>query len=100
MRCLWILLVAAAAASAQASQAGAAQVVIDPPAGAPMAGYYQTRLSTGVHDDLHAKAIVIASGGDRVALVACDLVGIPPSVNEEARELIQREAGIPGGNVM
>ena len=64
---------------------GAAQVVISPGAGTPMAGYYSTRLSTGVHDDLHAKAIVIASGDQRVALVACDLVGIPPAVIEEAR---------------
>jgi hypothetical protein len=65
-----------------------------------MAGYYTTRLSTGVHDDLHAKAIVIESGGQQVALVACDLVGIPPSVIEEAREMIQRVTHIPSGNVM
>ena len=65
-----------------------------------MAGYYQTRLSTGVHDDLHAKAIVIASGNQRGALVACDLVGIPPSVIEEARALIQMTSQIPAANVM
>ena len=65
-----------------------------------MAGYYQTRLSTGVHDDLHAKAIVIASGNQRAALVACDLVGIPPSVIEEARALIQTASQIPAANVM
>src|SRR5207248_6108482 len=59
-----------------------------------------TRLSTGVHDDLHAKAIVIVSGEQRVALVACDLVGIPPAVIEEARELIESGTGIPGANVM
>ena len=43
---------------------------------------------------------MIASGGQRVALVACDLVGIPPAVVEEARELIHQATGIPGGNVM
>jgi len=63
-------------------------------------GHRATRLSTGVHDDLHAKAIVIASGGQRVALVACDLVGIPAAVVEEAREQIQSSTGIPGSNVM
>ena len=96
MRSLLILLAGASLASAQGLSAGAAQVTISPPAGTPMAGYYATRLSTGVHDDLHAKAIVIASGGQRVALVACDLVGIPPAVIEEAREIIQRATGIPG----
>ncbi len=65
-----------------------------------MAGYYSTRLSTGVHDDLHAKAIVMEAGGQRAALVACDLVAVPPAVIEEAREIIQGATGIPGGSVM
>ena len=30
-----------------------------------MAGYYSTRLATGTHDDLHAKAIVLESGDAR-----------------------------------
>jgi neutral ceramidase len=100
MRLLPILLAAAAFASAQGLRVGAAAVPISPPAGTPMAGYYATRLSTGVHDDLHAKAIVIESGSDRVALVACDLVAIPPSVIEEARAIVQSATGIPGGSVM
>ena len=100
MRSVAILIAAASVASAQGFRAGAAAVVISPPAGTPMAGYYSTRLSTGVHDDLHAKAIVMETGGRRVALVACDLVAIPPGVIEEAREIVQRETGIPGGHVM
>ena len=87
-------------AFAQGIHVGVAQVTISPPPGTPMAGYYQTRLSTGVHDDLHAKAIVIASGTQRVALVACDLVGIPPAVVEEARKMIQSATSIPSGNIM
>jgi neutral ceramidase len=94
------LLLFSVTAFAQGLRVGAAEVVISPPVGTPMAGYYATRLSTGVHDDLHAKAIVIASGEQRVALVACDLVGIPPAVVEEARALIQTATGIPAGNVM
>jgi hypothetical protein len=97
---LSIVFVAASVAYAQGFRVGAAQVMISPPAGTPMAGYYQTRLSTGIHDDLHAKAIVIASEDRRAALVACDLVGIPPTVIEEARAMIQTSTGIPGGNVM
>ena len=30
-----------------------------------MAGYYSTRLATGTHDDLHAKAMVLESGRDQ-----------------------------------
>ena len=84
----------------QPLRVGAAKVVITPPAGMPMAGYYSTRLMTGVHDDLHSKAIVIADGNQRVALVACDLVNLPPGVIEEARALIQAATGIPAANVM
>src|SRR5262249_54231410 len=100
MRVLLILLACASLTIAQEFRVGTAQVTISPAAGTPMAGYYSTRLSTGVHDDLHAKAIVMASGAEQVALVACDLVGIPPAVIEEAREMIQRNTGIPGANIM
>src|ERR1700740_3400114 len=100
MRCIASLLIFTAIASAQTLRVGTAEVVISPPAGMPMAGYYSTRLSTGVHDDLHAKAIVLSSGDQRAALVACDLIGIPPAVIEEARALIQSDTGIRGANVM
>jgi neutral ceramidase len=96
----FLLLAGISLAPAQTLRVGAAQVVISRAVGTPMAGYYSTRLSTGVHDDLHAKAIVLASGDQRAALVACDLVGIPPAVIEEARELIRKATGIPGENVM
>ncbi len=95
-----VLLVSASLASAQNLRVGTAEVVITPPAGMPMAGYYATRLLTGVHDDLHAKAIVISSGPQTVALVACDLVGLPPAIIEEARQLIEKDSGIPAANVM
>ncbi len=94
------LLLAACLAPAQTLQVGTGQSVITPPTGMPMAGYYSTRLLQGVHDDLHAKAIVISSGAQKVALVACDLVGIPPAVIEDARKLIQADTGIPAANVM
>lgn len=100
MRCTASFLFLVSVASAQTLRVGVGEVVITPSAGMPMAGYYSTRLMKGVHDDLHAKAIVIASGDSRAALVACDLIGIPPAVIEEARKLIQSSTGIPGENVM
>src|SRR5580692_7808152 len=99
MRCIASLLLLTTIAAAQTLRVGTAEVVISPPSGMPMAGYYSTRLSTGVHDDLHAKAIVLSSGEQQAALVACDLIGIPPAVIEEARALIQAATGIPGANV-
>src|SRR5258708_32668023 len=96
-------LFATALAPAQTIRVGTAQVDITPPPGMPMAGYYSARLLKGVHDDLHAKAIVMAltsQGSPKVAIVACDLIGIPPGVIEEARQLILASTAIPGTNVM
>ena len=94
------LVFGASFASAQNLRVGRASVVITPPAGVPMAGYYSTRLASGTHDDLHAKAIVLESGGVKAALVACDLIAVPPAVVEEARRLAEAKTGILQGNIM
>src|SRR5690349_20982303 len=79
---------------------GRAAVTITPAAGVPLAGYYSTRFASGVHDDLQAKAIVLQTGERRVALVACDLIALPPNVLEEARRIASAKSGIPEGHIM
>ncbi len=81
-------------------RAGAAQVVITPPAGAPMAGYYHARGAEGVLDDLYSKALVLDDGTNRVALVTLDLISTTFSLTAQAREEIEQRTGIPGSNVM
>lgn len=93
----WVL---TPAAEAGELRAGRAAVKITPPAGMPMAGYYNVRLSEGVHDDLFAKAIVLDDGSARVALVACDLIATPWPLVEKVRRGVEEATGIPGGNVM
>ncbi|MFO0801153.1 MAG: hypothetical protein U0804_27115 [Gemmataceae bacterium] len=41
-----------------------------------MAGFGQNRLAKSVHDPLMARAVVLADGGDKVALVSVDVVGL------------------------
>ncbi|MCP5120291.1 MAG: hypothetical protein GY953_56570, partial [bacterium] len=79
---------------------GIAEVVINPPPGAPMAGYYHNRASAGVHDDLYAKALVMDVSGTRVALVACDLIHLSREVVEQARARITQSTAIPADHVM
>src|SRR5688500_6405593 len=79
---------------------GAAAVRITPDKPTPLAGYYNTRLSTNTHDELHAKAIVIEQDGARAALVACDLISLPRSVVVQARDIISRATDVPGSSVM
>ena len=94
------VLLAASHLSAAEFEAGAAAVRITPDRPMPLAGYYHTRLSTNTHDDLHAKAIVMEAGGNRAALVVCDLISLPRSVVVRAREMIAGTTQIPGSNVM
>ncbi len=65
-----------------------------------MAGYYYVRLSEGVHDPLHAKALVFEDHGVKAALVALDLIHVPREIVEAAREQISKTTDIPGENVM
>ena len=95
-----LLLLMTGTASASTLQAGAAQVDITPPAGAPMAGYYVPRVATGTHDALHVKALVFEKNGVKVALATCDLVWLPRNLSEEARQIIQRKTGIPADHIM
>lgn len=100
MRFLALLLLFAQTAYAASLRAGAAQVDITPPIGAPMAGYYVPRVAEGVHDPLYVKAIVFEQNGVRVALAACDLVLLPRNLSQQARQIIQKQTGIAPDHVM
>src|SRR6476620_3590685 len=76
----------AAASAAEPLSAGVTVVDITPPLGYRMAGYYSERRNTGTHDPLLAKAIVLAQGGVKAALVECDVVSMPVEVSSKARE--------------
>jgi hypothetical protein len=79
---------------------GAAVVVITPPLGTPMAGYYSERAAEGVHDDLYAKALVLEKDGVKAALVSLDLISTVRQVVTEARREVERTTGIRGDAVM
>src|SRR6476620_11111083 len=79
---------------------GAAAVVITPPEGTPLAGYYSERGSKTVLDDIYSKAIVLEVGDTKAALVVCDLISLPRHVVTEARRQVEAATGIPGAHVM
>jgi neutral ceramidase len=81
-------------------QAAVAEIDITPPVGFRMAGYFDERLSTGTHDPLKAKAIVLQQCGRRVALVFCDLVGLSLHVTQPTRAQASRASGIPVTNIV
>jgi neutral ceramidase len=89
-----------AAAGAEDFKVGAASVDITPPLGTPMAGYYGDRAAEGVHDPLYAQAIVLESGGKKVALVGLDLIATTFGIVAEARREIEESTEIKGADVM
>jgi hypothetical protein len=78
---------------------GVARACITPPLGTSLAGYYNDRKAVDVHDDLHARALVIDDGHTNVALVSCDLICCPREVLDRAKELAHVRTGIPPGRI-
>ena len=81
-------------------KAGAAQRDITPLLGISLVGYFHDRKAVDVRDPLYAKAIVLESDGERIAIVVCDLIALEREAVEKARRLIESNCGIPPQNVM
>ncbi len=80
--------------------AGAAQVDITPPLGITLAGSFHPRYAEDVHDPLHAKAVVVDDGTQKVAIVALDLISILRQDVQNIRALIAEHTDIPPESVM
>ena len=94
---LVMVLVAATAEAVPADelQVGAAVVDITPPVGFRCGGGYSEVISTGVHDPLFAKALVLRQSDTSAAIVISDLLSVPPDLSRMAREKASSKTGIP-----
>lgn len=97
---LFILMVCPIANAADGLTAGIAEIDITPPVGYRLSGYFIERQSTGVHDPLKAKALVLREGDVTAAFVVCDVIGLPRSVSDPARTLVAARTGIPAANIV
>ena len=75
--------------------AGAAASNITPPLGQPIVGGWSPKPATHVHDELHAKCLVLDDGQTRLAIVICDNVGIPRELYDAAKQIVHQHTGIP-----
>jgi hypothetical protein len=80
--------------------AGAATANITPELGSPIVGGFLPFPSTHVHDELHARCLVLDDGTTQLALIVCDLLGVHRSLSLEARKLIETETGIPSTHIL
>lgn len=103
---LFLLLALLAAGSLSAAvpsaplRAGAATSNITPPLGTPIVGGFAPFPAQDVHDELHARCLVLDDGRTKLALVICDLLGLHRAVSVEARRLITASTGIPSTHVL
>ncbi|MBJ6761285.1 neutral/alkaline non-lysosomal ceramidase N-terminal domain-containing protein [Myxococcaceae bacterium JPH2] len=75
-------------------RAGAAKVELQPPFPVVVAGYPPPRAEANVAEPpLHARAVVLETGGVRVGLVSLELLFITPEVTERVRARA-RESGV------
>ncbi|MBK9168506.1 MAG: hypothetical protein IPM24_13700 [Bryobacterales bacterium] len=80
--------------------AGAATSNITPPLGTHLAGSFHPMPAESVHDELHARALVLEDGGTRIAIVVCDLIALDREVIDPARRRIEQRTGIPRSHIL
>jgi len=97
---LHFAILSAALAADPTFKAGAATSNITPPIGEPIVGGFSPAPSTNIHDELHARCLVLDDGKNRLALVVCDLLGIGRQVSDEARRIIAERTKIPTSHVL
>ena len=87
------------AEKAKLLRAGAATSNLTPPLGGGIIGGFHPIPSTHIHDELHARCLVLDNGETRLAIVVCDLLGASREVYDEARRLVTEETGLPGAHL-
>lgn len=95
---------AAAASAAEGPpklRAGAATANVTPLMGVPLDGtIMQIGPARHVHDELHARALVLDDGKTRLALVVVDCTMISREIIDRARALAEEHTGIPPAHVL
>jgi neutral ceramidase len=81
-------------------RAGAATSNITPMLGGAIIGNFTEPKAERIHDELHARCLVLDDGDVRLALIVCDNVGIAREVFDDAKRMIREETGIPPERVL
>lgn len=99
-RYLFTGLLLASLASAQTFRAGAATSNITPPLGSGIVGGWGAPPAQHVHDELHARCLVLDDGTSKLVFVVVDSVSVNREVFDAAKKSIQTATGIPVENMM
>lgn len=100
---LLVLLLSTCLAGAQDKvfKAGAATSNITPPLGMEIVGNFAPRpVAEHVHDELHARCLVLDDGKTKLAFVVADTLSLGREVWDEAKQKVEAATGIPASNLM
>ena len=81
-------------------RAGAATSNITPPLGELIVGNYEAPPARHVHDELHARCLVLDDGTSKLVFAIVDNVGVDRRVFDAAKKRIQAATGIAPENMM
>ena len=82
-------------------RAGVAEATITPPLGIRLSGYGgRDAPAETVHDDLRCQALVLELDGARLALIACDLIGLSVPLAHLWRAEIAAQLGLPEAHAL
>ena len=81
-------------------RAGAAISNITPPLDQPIVGGWHASPATDIHDELHARCLVMDDGETKLALVVVDCLGVSRDLCDAAKSIIQDKTQIPVENVL
>jgi hypothetical protein len=98
--CLACAAPSVAAAADPPFRAGAATSNISPWLGLSINGNMHDHKAEFVHDELHARALVLDDGRGRLALVVADSCMIPREIVAEAKQRIRERSGLPADRVV
>ena len=81
-------------------RAGAATSNITPPLGEKIVGGWKPFPASSIHDELHARCLVLDDGEVTLVFVICDNVGIPREVFDATRSIVHEETGLPASHLL
>src|SRR5688572_23522136 len=88
------------AAAGKMFRAGAATSNVTPWLGVSVNGGMTDRRATHIHDELHARCLVLDDGTTKLAFVVVDVCMITNGVVDAAKQIIAERTGIPASHVM
>ncbi|MHB9029682.1 MAG: neutral/alkaline non-lysosomal ceramidase N-terminal domain-containing protein [Candidatus Latescibacterota bacterium] len=98
--CAAVFMVAASPGQC-AIKVGVGETTINPPIGLPMSGYARQQNSDGIHDDLHARSLVIeGDNGTAMVFMTLAIINISRNHFDQIRGEVNRQTGIPVQNIL